>query len=153
MPSLAREASGSKDRVLKVFGEMVIIRHDPTGTLDAAVIEEIVPPGVGAPLHRHAREDEVCYVIEGRFRIWRGDEVLDAGPGGVALLPRGQAHAFQNIGEGTGRLLTVIVPAGFERFFEAIAERGLGENDDNRIAAIAAEFGLDLLGPTPDATP
>jgi hypothetical protein len=58
------------ERVLDVFGETVIIREDPTGRhLDAAVVEEIVPPGVAAPLHRHEREDEVSYVIEGTFRI------------------------------------------------------------------------------------
>src|SRR5687768_16332253 len=60
----------------------------------------------------------------GGFRIWRGEEILDVGPGGVALLPRDQIHTFRNVGEATGRLLTVIVPAGFERFFEAIADRG-----------------------------
>ena len=27
----------------------------------------IVPPGVGAPLHRHSQEDEIFYVIEGTF--------------------------------------------------------------------------------------
>ena len=136
--------------VLDVFGETVIIRRDPTGTLSAAVIEEIVPPGVGAPLHRHRREDEICYVIEGLFRIWRGEEVIDVGAGGVALLPRDEAHTFQNVGAKPGRLLTVIVPAGLERFFEAVAERGLGENDDELIAAVAADFGLEILGPPPD---
>ena len=49
------------DRILAVFGETVIIRQDPQArTVNAAVIEEIVPPGVGAPLHRHSREDEIC---------------------------------------------------------------------------------------------
>jgi len=56
--------------------------------MDAAVMEQIVPPGVGASLHLHRREDEVSYVIEGTLRIWRGDEVFDVEPGGVTLLPR-----------------------------------------------------------------
>jgi mannose-6-phosphate isomerase-like protein (cupin superfamily) len=111
--------------------------------MDAAVIEEIVPSGVGAPLHRHSREDEVCYVIAGSFRIWRGEEIPDVGPGGVALLPRDQIHTFRNVGEAMGRLLTVIVPAGFERFFEAIADRGLAEGKDEQVAAVAVEFGLE----------
>ncbi|MGD9509706.1 MAG: cupin domain-containing protein [Geminicoccaceae bacterium] len=141
--------SGS-DRRLEVFGETLIIRRDPAGqSMNVAVVEEIVPPGVGAPLHRHSREDEIFYVIEGSFRIWRGEEVLDAGPGGVALLPRDQIHTFKNIGAAPGRLLTVIVPAGFERFFEAIVDRGLADGDDGQIAALAAEFGLEILGPTP----
>ncbi|ASY73173.1 hypothetical protein N181_29935 [Sinorhizobium fredii USDA 205] len=138
------------DRVLEVFGETVIVRGDAGGTLlDAAVIEEIVPPSVGAPLHRHSREDEISYVIEGTFRIWRGDEVLDVGPGGVALLPRHQVHTFKNIGAGPGRLLTVILPAGFERFFKVVAERRPRDEDLAEIATIAAEFGLEILGPPP----
>jgi hypothetical protein len=49
-----------RDRILEVFGETVIIRRDPAGQpIDAAVVEEIVSPEVGAPLHRHSREDEI----------------------------------------------------------------------------------------------
>jgi mannose-6-phosphate isomerase-like protein (cupin superfamily) len=140
-----------EDQVLQVFGETVIIRRDPGAnqSLDIAVIEEIVPPGVGAPLHRHSREDEISYVIEGTFRIWREQEVFDLGPGGIALLPRHQVHTFRNVGAVPGRLLTVIMPAGFERFFVVIAARGLGEDDPDGIDAAAAEFGLEILGPSP----
>ena len=62
---------------------------------------------------------------------------------------RDQAHTFQNVGSTPGGLLTVIMPAGFERFFEAIVERGLVGGDNDQIAAVAAEFGLEILGPTP----
>lgn len=135
---------------LDVFGETVIIRRDPAGGLDASVIEEIVPPGVAAPLHRHSREDEVSYVIEGTFRIWRGDEVFDVGPGGIALLPRRQVHSFRNMGTAPGRLLTVILPAGFEHFFEVIAERRLGDENLDEIATVAADqFGLEIMGLPP----
>jgi mannose-6-phosphate isomerase-like protein (cupin superfamily) len=138
------------DRALEVFGETVIIRSDPAGALvNVAVIEEIVPAGVAAPFHRHDREDEISYVIEGTFRIWRGDEVLDFGPGGIALLPRHQVHTFKNVGTGFGRLLTVIQPAGLERFFEVVAERRLGDDDMDEIRTVAAEFGLEILGPPP----
>ena len=65
------------------------------------------------------------------------------------MLPRGQIHTFQNVGAATGPLLTIIAPAGFERFFEIVAERGLSENDDDQIAAVAAEFGLEIVGPPP----
>ena len=140
----------SGDQTLEVFGETVIIRRDPLGSpLNASVIEEIVPPGVAGPWHRHSREDEVSYVVEGTFRIWRGEEVFDIGPGGVALLPRYQDHTFQNIGAEPGRLLTVITPAGLERFFEVVAERDLREEDMDGVVAIAAEFGVEILGPPP----
>ncbi|MDK1377659.1 MULTISPECIES: cupin domain-containing protein [unclassified Sinorhizobium] len=142
---------GQADCALEVFAETVIIRRDPAGGLDASVIEEIVPPGVAAPLHRHSREDEVSYVIEGTFRIWRGDDVFDIGPGGIALLPRHQVHSFKNIGTASGRLLTVILPAGFERFFEVVAQLGLGDENLDEIATVAADqFGLEIMGPPPD---
>jgi mannose-6-phosphate isomerase-like protein (cupin superfamily) len=134
-----------------VFGETVIIRQDPSGPLlNASVIEEIVPPSGAAPLHRHSREDEICYVIEGNFRIWRGDDVVEVGQGGIAFLPRNQVHTFKNIGAGPGRLLTVILPAGFEQFFAVVAERHLGDEDMDEIMAIAADFGLEILGPPPN---
>jgi hypothetical protein len=67
----------------------------------------------------------------------------------VALLPRHQVHTFKIISAGTGRLLTVIQPAGFERFFEVVAERRLGDEDMDEITTIAAEFGLEIVGPPP----
>jgi mannose-6-phosphate isomerase-like protein (cupin superfamily) len=100
-------------------------------------------------VHRHGREDEISYVIEGTFRIWRGDKVLDVGQGGIAMLPRHQVHTFKNIGNGPGRLLTVILPAGFERFFEVVAERHIGDEDTDEITTVAAGFGLEILGPPP----
>lgn len=143
--------SASDHRVLKVLGETVIVCRDPgrsTG-LDASVIEEIVPPGFAAPWHRHTKEDEITYVIEGSFRIWRDDEVLDIGPGDVALLPRNQAHTFKNVGATEGRILTVITPAGLEEFFVALEDRHVGEDED-ALVALAAEFGLEIVGPPPD---
>jgi hypothetical protein len=49
-----------------------------------------------------------------------------------------------------GRLLTVITPAGLERFFQAVAERGLGEDDLDGVVALASEFGVEILGPPPE---
>lgn len=115
-----------------------------------SVIEEIVPPGVVGPRHLHSREDEASYVMEGTFRIWRGEEVFDLGPGGVGLLPRHQAHTFKYIGTGPGRLLTVITPAGLERFFLVVADRGLGEEDLEKIVGLAADFGVEILVPPPE---
>lgn len=143
-------SEGAEDPRWEVFGETVILRRDPGRPgLDAAVIEEIVPAGVAAPMHRHGREDEVCYVVEGRFRIWRGEEVFDLGPGGVALLPRGEAHSFACLGEGEGRIVTVITPGGLEGFFRDVAERGLGEDDLDEVVAVAAGYGVEILGPPP----
>lgn len=150
MQSSSTPEPQAEEPALHIFGETVFIRRDPlSSSLDAAVIDGVVPPGVAGPCHRHSREDEVSYVIEGTFRIWRGEELFDVGPGGVALLPRDQAHTFQNVGDATGHLLTVITPAGLVRFFQEVAGGGLGDDDLAQVVAIAAEFGVEILGPPP----
>jgi uncharacterized cupin superfamily protein len=58
-----------------------------------------VPPGrSGCPLHAHAREDEVFYVLSGRGLFRYGDEVLEIGPGDCISCPAGTgiAHQFAN---------------------------------------------------------
>lgn len=76
--------------------------------------------------------------------------MLDVSQGGLSLLPRQQVHTIKNFGADSGRLLTVIVPAGFERFFSAFAECHLRDGDIDQIVAVTREFGLEILGTLPD---
>jgi quercetin dioxygenase-like cupin family protein len=66
----------------------------------------------GAPMHRHAREDEYRYVLEGRVGALLGDQVLKAGPGSLIFKPRHQWHTFWNAGDTPARILEIISPAG-----------------------------------------
>ena len=50
-----------------------------------------------------------------------GDEEAVAGPGELVVKPRGIPHAFWNPGDEPARLLELISPAGFERYFEEMA--------------------------------
>src|SRR2546423_11644511 len=68
---------------------------------------------LAAPLHRHTREDEYSYVLEGRMGALLGEEVLEAGPGELVFKPRNEWHTFWNAGEETCRVLEIIAPAGF----------------------------------------
>src|SRR5213593_1837364 len=72
---------------------------------------------LAAPLHRHAREDEYSYVVEGQVGALLGDEVVIGGPGDLIFKPRNQWHTFWNAGDQPARLLEMISSAGFERFF------------------------------------
>ena len=80
-------------------------------------IEHVVAPGGGPPAHRHQREDETWYVVEGRVEFRIGDVTLLAQPGDYLRGPRGMAHVFQNVGERTARVLMTFVPGGIEHFF------------------------------------
>jgi mannose-6-phosphate isomerase-like protein (cupin superfamily) len=84
----------------------------------------MAPRALAAPLHRHNREDEYSYVLTGRMGALLGDEALEAGPGDLVFKPRNQWHTFWNAGDEPCRILEIISPAGFERFFEELSDMG-----------------------------
>lgn len=113
------------------------------------VWEEIVEPGWGPPPHVHHAEDEMFYVLEGRIRIWCGDETFEVTAGATAVLPCGVPHRFQNVGATVARMLIAVTPGGFETFFLDAA--ALTEPTEVSIAKLAAEYRLGLLPPTTKA--
>lgn len=79
---------------------------------------------LAAPLHRHTREDEYSYVLEGTLGALLGDEVVTAEPGTWVFKPRNQWHTFWNAGDTPCEIIEIISPAGFEIFFSR-TRRGL----------------------------
>jgi quercetin dioxygenase-like cupin family protein len=79
---------------------------------------------LAAPLHRHTREDEYSYVLEERVGALLGDDVLIGTPADLIFKPRNQWHTFWNAGDEPARILEIISPAGFERFFEELVDLG-----------------------------
>jgi mannose-6-phosphate isomerase-like protein (cupin superfamily) len=109
------------------------------------------PRALAAPLHRHTREDEYSYVLEGRMGALLGDEVLVAGPGDLVFKPRNQWHTFWNAGDEPTRILEIISPAGFERFFEELVDMGGVLNaQPEQLAELCARYGLEMQ---PDSVP
>jgi quercetin dioxygenase-like cupin family protein len=86
------------------------------------------PRALGAPLHRHAREDEYSFVVEGRVGALLGEDVLVGGPGDLIFKPRNQWHTFWNAGDEPARILEIISPAGFEQYFAELVELGGSRN-------------------------
>ena len=100
---------------------------------------------LAAPLHRHSREDEYSYVLEGRVGALLGDDVIVGGPGDLIFKPRDQWHTFWNAGDEPARLLEIISPAGFEQFFaELVALGGAAEADPQTLGALSARYGLEM---------
>jgi quercetin dioxygenase-like cupin family protein len=109
------------------------------------------PRALAAPLHRHSREDEYSYVIEGRVGALLGDEVLVGGPGDLIFKPRDQWHTFWNAGDEPARILEIISPAGFERFFAELDDLGGAlEADPQALGELNARYGLEMQ---PDSVP
>ena len=82
------------------------------------------PRALAAPLHLHTCEDEYSFVLEGRMGALLGEEVVEAGPGDLVFKPRNQWHTFWNAGDEPCRILEIISPAGFERFFQELVANG-----------------------------
>jgi cupin domain len=66
--------------------------------------------------------------------------------GDLIFKPRGQWHTFWNAGSEPARVLEVISPAGFERYFEEmidLLQQG-GPPDLTALATLAAGYGLEV---------
>jgi quercetin dioxygenase-like cupin family protein len=121
-----------------------------------SLVEGLLPPEAMTPLHVLPRASQILYVLEGELTAYL--------PGVSRVLRRGHSM-YQPVGvpqthrvtsSEPARVLAITTPAGFERF---VAEAGRPAEsltlpppeesppDLERLAAIAAEHGVDLLGP------
>ncbi|MGZ4223621.1 MAG: cupin domain-containing protein [Solirubrobacteraceae bacterium] len=106
---------------------------------------------LAAPMHRHTREDEYSYVLEGHMGALLGDEVVIASPGDLVFKPRDQWHTFWNAGDEPARILEIISPAGFERFFgELVDLGGVTQAEPQTLADLCARYELEM---DPDSVP
>jgi mannose-6-phosphate isomerase-like protein (cupin superfamily) len=127
------------------IGVRFMINGEDAGGDFSLVEHPLSPRALAAPLHRHNREDEYSFVLEGRMGGLLGDEVVEAGPGDLVFKPRNEWHTFWNAGEGPCRILEIIAPAGFEHFFEElVALGGAVEADPEKLAALSAKYELEM---------
>lgn len=111
---------GGKLVDMKSLGARFLVWAEESGGTFSLVEHPIPPRTLVAPLHRHQREDEYAFVLEGRFGAQLGDDVVFAGPGDFVFKPRHQWHTFWNAGDGPCRILEIIAPGGFEHFFDEL---------------------------------
>ena len=123
-----------------------------------SIVEIAGPQGDQPPLHSHRSDDEGFYVLDGALIVWLGDQRLELKQGDYALAPHGVPHTYRvESAEGARWLATST--DGFDRF---VSEVGVPAEEDRlpdptppdpeRLAALAAEHRIDLLGP-PGALP
>lgn len=103
------------------------------------------PRALAAPLHKHSREDEYSYVLEGEVGALLGDDVLVGKPGDLIFKPRGQWHTFWNAGDQAARILEIISPAEFEQFFrELIDLGGVARAEPQLLGSLCERYGLEI---------
>ena len=113
------------------------------------LIESVVAPGAGPPVHVHVSDDEFIYVLEGRLRVHLAGILRDAPAGSFVFIPKGVRHTWQNAGGGTARFLFGFTPAapGMERFFEQAAELPPASRLVEGFRRFAGDAGMEVVGP------
>jgi len=143
-PKLVAPDNG-REGFLGSIGVRFLIDGLDAGERFSLVEHPMSPRALAAPLHRHTREDEYSFVLEGRMGALLGDAVVEAGPGDLIFKPRNQWHTFWNAGDEPCRILEIISPAGFERFFEELSDLGgVLAADPAVVAELSERYGLEL---------
>jgi mannose-6-phosphate isomerase-like protein (cupin superfamily) len=141
----------AQEGFLGSIGVRFMIDGAEAGERFSLVEHPMSPRALAAPLHLHTREDEYSYVLQGRMGALLGDDVVEAGPGDLVHKPRDQWHTFWNAGDEPCRILEIISPAGFERFFRELSDiGGAMAADPEEFAGLRARYGLEMQ---PDSVP
>jgi quercetin dioxygenase-like cupin family protein len=154
MEATTAKVVGPKDGragFLGSIGVRFMIDGEEAGERFSLVEHPMSARALAAPLHRHTREDEYSYVVEGRVGALLGDEVVIGEPGDLIFKPRNQWHTFWNAGDEPARLLEIISPAGFERFFAELVDLGgVTQAEPQTLAELCARYELEM---NPDSVP
>jgi mannose-6-phosphate isomerase-like protein (cupin superfamily) len=86
------------------------------------VVQMMISPGRGAPLHISYDEDKIFLITEGSLRFTVGDALFDVAPGDRVAVGRGEVHGFVNMGQSQATQLLISSPARHDQFFRAMAE-------------------------------
>jgi quercetin dioxygenase-like cupin family protein len=134
-----------KAGILGAMGVRFMIDGSESGGGCSLVEHPLPPRALAAPLHRHSREDEYSYVLEGRIGALLGDDVVIGEVGDLIFKPRGQWHSFWNAGDEPARILEIISPAGFEKYFEEIVDMGGSlRAKPETLRDLAQRYGLEV---------
>ena len=135
----------AQDGFLGSIGVRWMIDGEEADQRFSLVEHAMSPKALAAPLHRHTREDEYSYVLQGRVGALLGDDVVEAGPGELVFKPRNQWHTFWNAGDEPCRILEIIAPAGFEHFFRELSDMGGAlRADPDELAQLNERYGLEM---------
>jgi quercetin dioxygenase-like cupin family protein len=120
------------------------------GNKGYSVIEAHTPPERGPLLHIHPSQNELLFVLHGTIGVQCGSERTILKGGDTFMAPANIPHAFLTLGTEESRMLTVFDPPGdMERFFQALASalNASGPPDENKLASVYANHGIEVVGP------
>lgn len=146
----AVKAPAARRRSVCILGDNRIVylavHSDTKGAY--SLFEMTFQPGMGPPPHVHTREDESWYVLDGVLDLLIGDKTQRATPGWFGLGPRGVPHGFTAVGNRPAKMLMLVTPAGFERFFDELAELPCNPTVNfGQFKALSEKYGMQFIQP------
>jgi len=129
---------------------------EDTGEAYALFEVVVAPQGGGTPPHRHSRENESFYILEGELEFQLEEQTLVATEGTFLHSPKGQLHRFTNISAIPAKILIWVTPAGFEKFIAEVGKStntqvtpapSLSPEDLEKILATAPKYGIEIIPP------
>jgi quercetin dioxygenase-like cupin family protein len=85
-------------------------RPSTTGAKDLVVIEVTLAPGGGHAFHKHPRQEEVIYCIDGEVEQWLDQQMRVLKSGDSIYIPGGAVHASFNTSKRDAKLLAILGP-------------------------------------------
>lgn len=124
--------------------DLKVSSKDTSGKL--STFDYIGNQKAGPSLHSHLYQDEVFYVLEGKYIFQLGNEKQLLNMGDLIFLPRTIPHSWVQISE-KGHLHYFLQPAGqMEEFFKRMTELGANGTEAER-SQIGIDSGIKNHGP------
>jgi quercetin dioxygenase-like cupin family protein len=110
-----------------------------------AVMETTFRSRSGGPAHVHHQHEETFYLLEGEFVFQLGTQTVKAPAGTFVFVPCDVPHAFENVGNQPGRILGIMTPGGYEKFFEELAQLPPGPPDEAKFQEIFEKYDQETV--------
>lgn len=135
--------------MLNVVGDQIRVLADSKSTGGRCFMFECVTqPNAGPPLHRHERDDEIFYIVEGTMKFMIDGQTLIRQAGDTITAKRGTIHTFCNIGERPAKMIITCTPGGLDECFRRTHVLCTeGRATPEALAAAFADFELTFHGP------
>ena len=155
--AVCRQAgSGTATWAMSSLFESLLTPEESGGSLGISLVTQ--PPGVVTPLHRHTKEAEAFYLLDGTMTYRAGDETFHLSAGDFLWLPKGQPHAFRVTGATPVRFVGLVDPGGLFGLYDEVGrpatERTLPGPDPDLLAEqvarwlqLAPQYGIEVVGP------
>jgi mannose-6-phosphate isomerase-like protein (cupin superfamily) len=150
----------NEGRTVHYAGNLMQWKLEPEHSMGfCSLVEVVMRRGEEPPLHVHAYEDELYFVLEGDLTFYVGHDVFEVSPGDAVLLPRMVPHCFSvSKASGVARLLLIIWPSNtLSQYFDVMGRPGteaelpapVSEFPVDEAIAALSPHGVSILGPGP----